>query len=214
MKIHAIIFTLGLLLGLFFSFMYRTLLIDLPKPTASKQSVVELKKEVAKTDVTYAKSFDSLKKQSAALNGELKTTRKSLQTAKAENLKLSTEVTLLVRKQKQQQAEPLIDSSCDSLVTTIEHLMLSNAEKDSLYEAATDNLAAQVANKDSTIALKDEQYVSLKSTFDKSLHNQQILLDENKVLGKQLRKQTIKSKVISIALLILSGAGINHLLRH
>jgi hypothetical protein len=213
MKIHAIIFTLGLLLGLFFSFMYRTLLIDLPKPTVSKQSVVELKKEVAKADVIYAKNFDSLKKQSAALTGELKTTRKSLQIVKGENLKLTTEVALLIRKQKPRKVEPLIDDSYDSLINTVEHLMLSNAEKDSLYEAATDNLIAQIANKDSTIALKDEQYMSLKSTFGKSLHNQQSLIDENKLLGKQLKKQKAKGKLLSAALFIISGAAIHQFIR-
>lgn len=214
MKIHAIIFTLGLLLGLFFSFMYRTLVIDLPQPTISQKSVVELKKEVATSDASYAKSFDYLKRQSSMLGIELSTTKKSLQTVKSQNAQLRSEVSFLIRKQRDQKTEqPQIDNSCDSVMTTVEFFMQSNAEKDSLYEAMTANLTAQVANKDSTITLKDAQNLNLKGTLEKSFSNQQLLVDENKLLGKQIRIQKVKSKLLSAALFIVSGAAINQLIR-
>jgi hypothetical protein len=91
--------------------------------------------------------------------------------------------------------------------------MQSNSEKDSLYEAMTANLTAQVANKDSTITLKEAQYLNLKSTLEKSLSNQQSLVDENKLLGKQVRKQKVKGKLLSAALFIISGAAINQFIR-
>jgi hypothetical protein len=214
MKIHAIIFTLGILLGLFFSFMYRTLLIDLPQPTISQKSVVELKKEVATSDASFVKGFDSLKRQSSMLGIELSTTKKSLQTVKSQNAQLRSEVSFLIRKQRGQKQEQLkFETSCDSLITTVEYFMQSNSEKDSLYEAMTANLTAQVANKDSTITLKEAQYLNLKSTLEKSLSNQQSLVDENKLLGKQVRKQKVKGKLLSAALFIISGAAINQFIR-
>jgi hypothetical protein len=214
MKIHAIIFTLGILLGLFFSFMYRTLLIDLPQPTISQKSVVELKKEVATSDASFVKGFDSLKRQSSMLGIELSTTKKSLQTVKSQNAQLRSEVSFLIRKQRGQKQEQLqVETSCDSLITTVEYFMQSNSEKDSLYEAMTANLTAQVANKDSTITLKEAQYLNLKSTLEKSLSNQQSLVDENKLLGKQVRKQKVKGKLLSAALFIISGAAINQFIR-
>jgi hypothetical protein len=214
MKNHAIIFTLGLLLGLFFSFMFRTLVIDLPKSSVPKQYVVELKKEAESTDVAYTKGFDSLKAHSSVLGSQLNTTKKSLQTVKSQNAQLKSEVSILLRKQKEhikEQTEP--DTSRDSLVITMEYLMQSNAEKDSLYEAVTTNLTTQVANKDSTIALKKAQYQNLKSTLDKSLSNQQSLVDENELLRKQVRKQKVKGKLLSASLFIISGAAINQLIR-
>lgn len=214
MKIHAIIFTLGLLLGLFFSFMYRTLLIDLPKSPISKNSVVDIKKEVANSEAALAKDFDSLNTRSSTLESELSNTKASLHRVKARNALLTTQVSSLIQKQKTTKSEvPDIDGPCDSLVSTVEHLMQSNVENDSLSEAIATNLSAQVANKDSTIELKEKQYANLKFTLDKSLLNQQLLLDENKVLGKQIRRQKVKSKILSAALFIISGAAINYLIR-
>jgi 2-keto-3-deoxy-galactonokinase len=214
MKNHAIIFTLGLLFGLFFSFMCRTLVIDLPKPHGAKQSVVELKKEAESTNAAYAKGFDSLKAQSSVLSSQLHTTKKSLQTVKSQNAQLKSEVSFLIRKHTDKITEQYqVDIPCDSLVTTVEYFMQSNAEKDSLYEAMTTNLTAQVANKDSTITLKKAQYLNLKSTLNKSLSNQQSLVDENELLRKQVRKQKVKGKLLSAALFIISGAAINQLIR-
>lgn len=209
MKTHAIIFTLGLLLGLFFSFMYRTLVINFPQPVVSEKSVLELKKEVANTEVTYAKSIDSLTTNNAALNDELIRTKVSLQTIKAANVQLTTKATFLIRKSKEDKKDILTSTVCDSLVTNVEHLIVSHSEKDSLYEAVTGNLSAQIANKDSTIILKDEQYLSLKFTFDKSLSNQQLLVDENKLLSKQVRKQKAKGKFLSAALMLITGTAIH-----
>lgn len=214
MKTHAIIFTLGLLLGLFFSFMYRTLLIDFPKPLGTKQSIVELKKEAAATDKVYSKSFDSLVKRSVKLEGELQNTRKALSKAKAQSASLKSQVTnLIIRKKVEGEELPISESACDSLVTTVEFLILSNAEKDSLYEVVNTNLTEQIANKDSTIDLKGKQYNDLKSTLDKSYTNQLLLSEENKLLTKQVKKQKFKSKVLSAALFIFSGIAINQLIR-
>lgn len=214
MKTHAIIFTLGLLLGLFFSFMYGTLLIDLPKPTVSRKSVVDIKKEVANTEAAFAKDFDSLNKQSSTLQSELSNTKALLHRVKARNALLTTQVSSLIQKQKTTKSEvPDVDGPCDSLVSTVADLMQLNVENDSLSEAIATNLSAQVANKDSTIELKEKQYTYLKLSLDESLLNQQLLLDENKVLGKQVRRQKVKSKILSVALFIFSGAAINYLLR-
>ena len=121
----------------------------------------------------------------------------------------------MIDKQKEQPLEHAEESnSCDSLIATVEYLMQSNSEKDSLYETANINLEQQVINKDSTIALKDEQYNMLKSSFNQSLSNQSALFDENKLLLKQVKKQKVKSKILSAALFIFSGAAINHLIRH
>jgi hypothetical protein len=215
MKYYVIVFTLGLLLGLFFSFMYRTLLIDPIKPPVSKRSVVELKKEVAQSEINYSKAFDSLKTKSTKLENVLAGTKKSLTEAKKKNQSLTIQVYALIDKQKVQVFDKIEDdTSCDSLITTVEYVMQSSSEKDSLYDVAVLNLEDQLKNKDSTLALKDEQYQNLKSSFDKSLSNQQLLLDENKLLGKQVKKQKFKSKVLSAVLFIFSGAAINHFIKH
>lgn len=215
MKYYVIVFTLGLLLGLFYSFMYRALFPVPVKPSVSKKSVVEIKKEVAQSEVVHAKHIDSLKKKNTKLEEELAGTKKTLVTVKQQNHSLKVQVYALIDRRKEPTIQTqVIDSDCDSLITTVEYLMQSNTEKDSLYEVATLNVEEQLKNKDSTITLKDELYKSLKTSFEKSLSNQQQLINENKLLGRQVKKQKLKSKFLSAVILIISGAAVNHFLQH
>ncbi len=215
MKYYVIVFTLGLLLGLFYSFMYGTLFPDPVKPSVSKNSVVEIKKEVSQSEIVYAKHIDSLKKKNTKLEQELVGTKKTLTEVKQQNHSLKVQVYALIDRVRE--PSPKIESSessCDSLITIVEYLMQSNVEKDSLYEVATLNVDEQLKNKDSTFVLKDNQYKNLKTNFEKSLSSQQQLIDENKLLGRQVKKQKLKSKILSAAILIISGAAANHFLQH
>lgn len=215
MKYYVIVFTLGLLLGLFYSFMYRTLPVDPVKPPVSKKSMVEIKKEVAQSEIVYARNMDSLKKKSIKLEEELAGTKKTLAAVKQQNQSLKVQVYSFIDRVKEPSLQiNAIDSSCDSLITTVEYLMQSNTEKDSLYEVTALNLEEQLKNKDSTVALKDDQYKNLKTSFEKSLSSQQQLIDENKLLGGQVKKQKLKAKFLSAAILIISGAAVNHFLQH
>lgn len=215
MKYYVIVFTLGLLLGLFYSYMYRALFPVPVKPSVSKKSMVEIKKEVTQSEAVYSKHIDSLKKKNTKLEEELVGTKKTLATVKQQNQSLKVQVYALIDRVKGPSLPiQAFDSSCDSLITAVEYLMQSSTEKDSLYEVATLNVEEQLKNKDSTITLKDELYKNLKTSFEKSLSNQEQLIDENKLLGKQVKKQKLKSKFLSAVILIISGAAVNHFLQH
>jgi hypothetical protein len=97
---------------------------------------------------------------------------------------------------------------------TVEQLMQSSSEKDSLYEIAASNLEDQIKNKDSTISLKDKQYNEVKTAFSKSIENSNGLLSQNKLLSKQVKRQKFKSKVLSAALFVLTGAAANYIIHH
>lgn len=210
MKYYFIVFGLGLALGLFFSFMYRTLLPDeTPLPSVVKELPKKLETQVSKSETVYAKTFDSLKKQSVKLGTELKETKSELEKAKQKNYSLQVQVYSLLDRQT-----TTTDSSCDSLITTVEYLMQSSTEKDSLYENVTSNLEQQLSNKDSTNAIKDKQYQEIKIAFTKSIDGQKELIDQNKILNKQFKRQKLKSKVLGAALLIFAGAATNYLLHH
>lgn len=215
MKVGLIIFTIGVLFGLFLSFMWRTLTIDIPVSTAPTLSPVELKKEVVASETVYAKSYDSLKKKSIVLTNELTDAKSALASAKQKNSLLKEEVNSLVVKRIDTKLSASVpyDSSCDSLMTAVEYMMQSSMERDSLYETITGNLEEQIETKDSIITLQNSQYQDIKSVFEKSLQNQQTLLDENKLLHKQAKKQKFKSKILSAVLFIFSGAAVNHIIR-
>jgi hypothetical protein len=216
MKIHFLIFTIGLVLGLFLSFMYCNSPTDTRKPVFNKKVTKTLEREVAKTEVNYTKAVDSLKNRSAKLQSELSITKTELSKAKQKNYSLQLAVyALLDKKLEDKQIDSAnSDTSCDSLITTVEELLKSTAEKDSLYEKVTINFEDQLRNKDSTIELKEKQYSEVKSAFSKTIESVNELSAQNKLLGKQVIKQKFKSKVLSAVLFVLTGAAATYIIHH
>jgi hypothetical protein len=215
MKYYLITFVLGVAFGLFVSFMYCTMLSDVP-PARLPKITGELKKEVAKSEVSYAKAVDSLKVQSVKLLSDLSDTKKELSRAKQKNYSLQLTVYDLIDKQSETKTVGGVENNngCDSLIVTVEKLMQSSTEKDSLYEKITVNLEDQLKNKDSTITLKEKQYGDIKSAFTKSIETSNEVSAQNKLLTKQVKRQKFKSKVLSAAILILTGAATNYLIHH
>ncbi len=216
MKLYFIIFTIGLLLGIYLSFMYLPLLTGNNVSPVSQKSVKELKTEVAKSDVGYAKTFDSLKRQSNKLEFVLNNTKVALARSKHKSQSLQLQVfSLLGTRSKTQQGVSIErDNNCDSLVVTVEGLIHSTAEKDSLYEKVATNLEDQLKNRDSTLATKGEQISEMRSAFAQSVVGQQALAEQNKVLKRQTRRQNFKSKILSAAIFIFAGVATNHLIQH
>jgi hypothetical protein len=214
MKYYIITFVLGVAFGLFISFMYCTMLNEPPSSKPIAKVSTELKKDVAKSEVSYSKAVDSLKTQSVKLQSELTDTKTELSKAKQKNYSLQLTIYDLIDKQAESKQESNASDNCDSLIVTVEQLMQSSSEKDSLYEIAASNLEDQIKNKDSTISLKDKQYNEVKTAFSKSIENSDGLLSQNKLLSKQVKRQKFKSKVLSAALFVLTGAAANYIIHH
>lgn len=214
MKYYFAAFIIGLLVGIAISFLYCTSLSNEPSSKPIAKATTELKKEVAKTEVSYSKSVDSLKKQSVKLQSELTDTKTELSKAKHKNYSLQLTIYDLIDRQAQSKQSSDTNDNCDSLIVTVEQLMQSFSEKDSLYEQATTNLEDQLKNKDSTITLKEKQYTQIKSAFDKSLQSSNELSGINKQLIKEVKRQKFKSKILSAAFFIVTGVAANYLIQH
>ena len=215
MKYHFIIFTIGLALGLFLSHMYRTFYDNVSPVVITKESPKKLEAQVSRNENTYSKTFDSLKRQSVKLQIDLKDTKAALNTVKAKNYSLQVQVyDLLDRHFEKKQRNNSDGGNCDSLASTVEELMQTSNEKDSLYEQASLNLEEQIKNKDSTIAVKDQQYQEIKEAFKKSTEEWKNAINENKSLNKNVKRQKFKSKILSTVLLIFAGAATNYLIQH
>lgn len=216
MKYNLICFAVGVLLGLFLGLVYCTATFNNNNSPLPIPSAKELQKEVTHFETGYRKSFDSLKKESTKLSSALNMAKTELQQAKKRSQLLQGQVYRLLdsRFEKQQSDTVVSITSCDSLSVTVRELMQANEQKDTLYEHVTTNLEDQVKNKDSTIALKDSQYSQLKSAFDHSVNNQALLVEQNKLLNKEYKRQKLKSKFLSATLFVLSGAAATYLLRH
>jgi hypothetical protein len=214
MKYYFAAFVIGLLAGIAISFLYCASLSSEPSQKPIAKVTTELKKEVAKSEVSYGKAVDSLKKQSVKLQVELTDTKTELSKAKQKNYSLQLTIYGLIDRQTQTKQSGDNNENCDSLIVTVEELLQSSSGKDSLYEKATSNLEDQLKNKDSTIILKEKQCTELKSAFDKSIQSSNEIIAQNKQLGKQVKRQKFKSKVLSAAVFILSGAFANFLIHH
>jgi hypothetical protein len=213
MKYYFFTFALGLLLGLFLSFMYSTagkLPVQVAKATAPKQ----LQAQVFKNEYLFIKKADSFQRKSVQLQQELILTKNELKTAKEKNASLHVAIYKLLDKEADKPLEHSSEIDCDSLVVLVDDLMQTSVIKDSLYDDTVINLEQQVSNKDSTISVKERQYTELKAAFNMSIEGQKQLTTENKLLTKDIKKQKRKSKIISAALLILSGAAANYLIQH
>jgi DNA repair exonuclease SbcCD ATPase subunit len=215
MKINLLIFSIGLFLGLYLSFMYNVALSADNKPPSARTTVKQLQKDVSKAETSFTKSFDSIQSENNKLKIGLRDTKAALQVAKQKSAALEQKVkTILQKRETVDGPIAFYDPSCDSLIGTVEYLMQASTQKDSLYEEVQINLQAQIKNKDSTISLQSNQYQSLKSTFSKSIESQRELEIQNISLTKAYKKQKIKSKVLTALLFIGSGVAAGYIINH
>jgi hypothetical protein len=216
LKNALLFFAIGLLFGLFLSFLWGQMLIPEYKPAVTIESPKQLKKEVASSEVVYAKKADSLNKQNNQLVFQLSNTKAALATANTKAVSLQKDIFNLLdqRFTRQEKGAAHLDASCDSLANTIPVLIAASKEKDSLYSSEVVDLESQVQNRDSVIAYQTEQYIFLKASFTKSIEAQTVLTSDNKALTKTVRQQRTKSKLLSATLFILAGAAATYLLHH
>jgi hypothetical protein len=209
-------FSIGLVFGIFLSFLWGQMLIPEYKPAVTVKSPKQLQKEVTSSEAIYTKKADSLNSQNNKLADQLTNTKAALVIANAKTAQLQKEVFSLLdrRFESHQKSDSHSDANCDSLAHTVPVLIAASQEKDSLYNSEVAVLESQVQNRDSTVALQQQQYQILKESFTKSLEAQTILATDNKALTKTVRQQRTKSKLLSAALFILSGTAASYLLRH
>lgn len=209
------ILALGIIIGISFTNLFKGCGNGtVPIATVKNVKPSAIEKQAEKAEEKYQLQIDSLNATSVALNKQLKVTTQTLTTVKKKNLVLQTQVYDLIDRGQGNTDSLQIINDCDSLKTKVVELIQSGNEKDSLYEDANANLDAQLKNKDSTIQVKDIEYQTLKTSFKESLSQQQILYDQNKGYQKQFKRQKVKSKLLSAALLIISGAAVNYLIHH
>jgi len=106
------------------------------------------------------------------------------------------------------------DNYCDSLAQEVTSYIAENKHKDSIYDLQLTQFDSMLSNKDVVIETSRKAYDDLKLLFDKSLFSQATLQKENLQLTSQHKRQKFKSKVLTGALLLLSGFITNYIVRH
>lgn len=184
---------------------------EIPITSNTKKATIAEKETELKEKQLQVK-FDSISKSESKLKQELSSTKSTLAKLKTKNTILQTQVYDLL------DANTLADSTqtdyCDSLKTKVIELMNNSNQKDSLQDSVSVNLEEQLQLKDSTISLQNLKYQELKTSFQKSLTDLSSLENENKFLKKNFKRQKIKSRLASAAILVISGAAAGLLLTH
>jgi len=171
-------------------------------------------REQERTITAYDRRIAELNTQNNNLQQQTTNTRtalarslKSYAALQAAMQELATENVLLADTTKRL-------SNCDSLAQTATELVQAGVEKDSLYDRLTGNLQQQITVKDSTITLQEHEFNYLKLSYDRNLAQQQLLIDNNLLLQKQVRHHRARSKLLTAGIIILSGAVTYMALQH
>jgi hypothetical protein len=214
-KLNRVIFlVLGLIMGIGGTMFFGNHNTPKPANTASQQSPADLKNTSVLVEAHFQGKVDSLTRTNNALASKVGNTKVELQKAKHDNKVLLELVDTLLAHSSATTDTGAKLAQCDSLSETVQDLIVSSNTRDSLYEDLTSTLQAQVNNKDSVIGTQQEQYNTLKLSFDKSLAQQDILSVQNLSLEKQLKTHKIKNKLLSAGVFILSGVAAYSLLHH
>ena len=106
---------------------------------------------------------------------------------------------------KQQQTKVIADIPCDTLKRGIVVLNdLINSE-DSLCFQSIDNLNQSVAIRDSQLVICNRNYQSLFDLQKENMAREKLLTDELNVAYKHNRRKRFESKMLSCALMIMTG---------
>lgn len=181
--------------------------IKIEKPTS-------LQKEVAKVESNFQTKIDLLKINSEALNKKLSSNKIALAQAKNKNTILQTQVYDLIDNRNSIVDTSQMERGCETLEEKVIELIAENDFKDGLYESIDSTTKVELENKDAIISIKDSMYNALKNSFAVSINQQQILFNQNKMFVKKLKRQRLKSKLLTAGTLIIAGAAVNYIIHH
>ncbi len=221
---------IGFVTGLCLSFLFRDYSNE-PGITHEKTvQPAELKKEADVNEASYQAKITELENKNEQLRQELKSTKDQLAAIKSKTKQRENNIKKIIDptnfQEKGYPAKELLHkvnpaiitdtglSPCDTLVNEVGAYLEENAIKDSLYESQITKQDSLLAGKDSIIEVKIRLHQDLKVLFDRSLMQQETLMNENKQLRKQFKRQKLRSKLFAIGVTVLSGFTANYLIHH
>lgn len=194
------------------------------KVSANGSTIVqpkELKKQVESKDLEYQAGIAKLQTENRRLKQDLKQNALLLHKAKLSSKQKENKIRRSIQKgfsakellQKVKDTSKVVSrlSPCDSLIQEVNSYIEGNEIKDSLYEVHISTQESIITQKDSVIALSSKQNDDLKTSFNQSIDQQQVLLNERNLLKKKFKRQKLKQKIISVGLMIISGIGTKYL---
>ncbi len=204
---------IGLFIGYSMSLIFRTT-TPTPVVAVAQPATNTLKATVAMSEVYYQDVVDSLQNSNESLSEKVDATRSELKQAKAHGAFLAALVDTLLTNYSTTNDTGQKLTYCDSLSLLVEDVLYTSSVKDSLYDSILVAQHQELMNKDQIILAGELKYDGLKFSFDQSIAQQDMLLDNNILLDKRLKHSRTKSKILSALVVILAGVtsaiALNH----
>jgi hypothetical protein len=172
-----------------------------------------LEKKAVQAEQNFQKSTDSLIRRTKSLQAELLSTNLLLNKSKKKNAVITSQLVKLSGNALVKDDTARFFKDCDSLRNNSQLLVENNTEKDSLFEAAIDNLQKQLILKDSAADLQNQRYNNLNDLFRQSLQQQELLSALNKKMKRSFRRQQFKTKMVSGLILVAAGITAHYLVK-
>lgn len=182
-------------------------------PAGIGPGVYNMQLEIKEAEL-YDKRVKALKAQNEGLQQQVNRTKTALVSSRRDNAALESALKEHLNAASQLTDTAQIVSNCDSIVQTATELLHSSTEKDSLYQSLSVDLEQQIVNRDSAIAEHTQRLNYLQLNYDHSLMQQQVLISENLVLRKDIKRVRVKNRLLAAGLLILGGTATSLLIHH
>lgn len=180
-----------------------------------QQALQDNEQKAQEINTKYVQNINRLQKKNDSLLVVIKSHKVSLMLSNQKVLQLEDKVNRLagrVVKESDTSKQKIAES--DSLGTAASVLIAQEVNRDSLCEGEVGALTVLVQQKDTAIGNCEEGYAGMKQVADSALQQEQNALTQLKQLDKKLKRRTAQSRLLSGALLILTGVSATLFLSH
>jgi hypothetical protein len=187
---RSIFLIIGILIGLALSSLFCG--TNYVPHDSNLQSPAILKNITDRSIAGYTERLDSFQSVNKSLTKQLIKSKAALSSYEDKNNALSEKIDELITVSEGLSDTDVLLANCDSLKQTARQFIADT----------------KIKAKDGIIDLQQAKFLSLSLSFDQSIAQQKFLGEENLRLGKVLKRQKIKSKLLSVGALALSGTVI------
>jgi hypothetical protein len=182
-----------------------------------------LKQQEMQVDSTCKKAKLGLDSVKTILQHKIVATKSNLSLAKTSVTKRKQVIQKLIEPkgfsatELRKKISPVIPDStltnCDSLTKEISFFIQESEIKDSLYEKQIGTLDNLVLTQDAIIKNDSVAYHNLQRLFHQAIVHGEVLEKDNRQLEQKMKRQKVKSKIVSLGLMLISGFATNYFIR-
>jgi hypothetical protein len=215
-KISLLLLIIGSIIGISLTMLFSSC----PAPPLSPEKSVIIstdnqEKKVLENERTFQQKTDSLNALEKNLSKKLNNSKKALEKARKNNYSLQARVLMLAGNTQCIGTSGYSDTDFPNKIKTeVENLVHAQSEKDSLQDNITEMMGEQLNNRQATINQQEQQYLSLKTSFNNSLVQQKLLEEQNEQWKKQFKRQKVKKKLKIVGTIILSALAFRYLMKY